>query len=116
MPIFFRVFELADSIKLALADLECGMKAKRTAEPGSELGQLCKCRGLNFVLADVKPDLINGCGLDWLSFINIFDSLIISRTDLRANQEFAYLLFYLLAELRSLVQHLSISNDSCTIA
>lgn len=46
----------------------------------------------------------------WLGFINLFESLVDARSDLRPAQKLAYLLSVLEGEARALVQHLPVTD------
>ncbi|GBP29940.1 hypothetical protein EVAR_18420_1 [Eumeta japonica] len=97
----------ADSIKLAFNVLGCGKKSERTAGPGSSSVSSADAGGLISRLPTLSLTQFSGLDQDWLSFINMFDSLVDSQTDLTAGQKFAYLLFCLSEEPRSFVQHLN---------
>ncbi|GBP17199.1 hypothetical protein EVAR_17317_1 [Eumeta japonica] len=59
---------------------------------GSDLGQLCRRGGLISLFPTLSLTQFSGRDQDWLSFINMFDSLVDSRVNLTAGLKFAYLL------------------------
>ncbi|GBP96229.1 hypothetical protein EVAR_69611_1 [Eumeta japonica] len=79
----------------------CGKKWEHTAEPGSSSTSSADTGGLILHLPTLKLTHFRGRGQDWLSFIDIFDSLIDSRTDLTASPKIAYLLSCLRVEPRA---------------
>ncbi|GBP17482.1 hypothetical protein EVAR_8830_1 [Eumeta japonica] len=97
----------ADSIKLAFGDLGCGKELERTAGPGSSSANSAVAGGLISRLLTLRLTQFSGRDQDCLSFINMFDGLVDLRTDLMADQKFAYLLSCLLAEPRDSVKHLT---------
>ncbi|GBP04115.1 hypothetical protein EVAR_68151_1 [Eumeta japonica] len=95
---FLQIFELADSIELALDDLECGKESEGTAGLGSSSASSADAGSLISRLSRLSLTHFSGRGQDWLAFINMFDSLDNERTDLIAGEKFAYLLSCLSAE------------------
>ncbi|GBP28769.1 hypothetical protein EVAR_19811_1 [Eumeta japonica] len=113
---FLRIFEIADSIKLAFDDLGCGKKSEHAVGHSSNSASSADAGGLISHLPTLSLTQISRLDQDWLLSINMFDSLVNSRTDLTAGQKFAYLLFCLSSEPKGLVQHLNIGDDSYPIA
>lgn len=54
----------------------------------------------------------DGCLESYLGFINLFDSLVDARADLRPSQKLAYLMSVLDSEAKGLIQHLPVSDET----
>ncbi|GBP66868.1 hypothetical protein EVAR_18039_1 [Eumeta japonica] len=83
----FRNFELADSIQLIFDDLRCGKKSERTAGPGLSSASWSDAENLIPRLPILSLTQFRGPDQGWLPFINMFDSLVDSRTDLRTGRQ-----------------------------
>ncbi|GBP76356.1 Acyl-CoA synthetase short-chain family member 3, mitochondrial [Eumeta japonica] len=92
--------ELADSIKLVFGDLGCGKKSECAARLNSSSASSTDAGSLISRLPTISLTQFSERDQNWLSSVNIFDSLVDSRTDLMTSQKFAYLLSCLSAEQR----------------
>ncbi|XP_063366155.1 uncharacterized protein LOC134654619 [Cydia amplana] len=67
-------------------------------------------------LPNIDLQNYHGEPFEWFGFISLFNSLILSRNDLSKTQKYHYLFSHVYDEPRTLIQHLTMTDDSLDTA